>query len=217
MKPINFNKICELKKYKCCVYYIKNKITNKLYIGSTKRTLDKRIYEHFSTNNKKLELYIDFDIYGINNFEIGIIECNIPHDKLLEKEMFYIKKYNTKIFGYNTIDRDGFVGQLKDEYSKRFKQNNPNKMYDKNTREKLSQTLKNMDYNKGKNNPSARKVRTIKGDDVIVFDTIKQGVEHILMNNDCLKNNNVRSMIGAIVQVCKGKRKTAYGYKWEYI
>lgn len=27
----------------------------------------------------------------------------------------------------------------------------------------------------------------------------------------------MRSMVGSIVRVCKGKTKTAYGFKWRYI
>lgn len=73
------------------IYGIKNKINNKLYIGKTTYSLDKRFKEHKrdSTRNSKevRPLYRAFRKYGIENFEIfQIEECNI--EALSDREIY---------------------------------------------------------------------------------------------------------------------------------
>lgn len=47
------------------------------------------------------------------------------------------------------------------------------------------------------------------------FDSIADAVRFLIMKNECSKNNpsGARSHIS---DVCRGKRKSAYGYRWEY-
>lgn len=86
------------------IYKIQNKINNKVYIGKTNRTLQVRWNEHKRYANDKTRtntLYCAMRKYGINNFQISILENNIPNNAIFEKEQEYIKKYDSYYNGYN--------------------------------------------------------------------------------------------------------------------
>ena len=84
----------------CGIYKIENKINGKLYIGQSVN-IEKRWNNHKSriyTENSLL--YQDIKIYGIENFELSIIEECLK-DELFDKEIFWIDYYNTYNNGYN--------------------------------------------------------------------------------------------------------------------
>lgn len=84
------------------IYQIKNKINNKLYIGQTidfasrwKRHLRQMLQDDYP-------LYRAIRKYGASNFEVSILENVDSIDKLNEREIFYIKEFNTMLpLGYN--------------------------------------------------------------------------------------------------------------------
>src|SRR5690606_25772091 len=87
------------------IYCLENMVNGKKYIGQ-KEDIVRRKYEHLRElkgnyhHNKYLQNA--FNKYGVNSFKFNILEkCDI--DNLDEREMFYIKKYNTmdKTKGYN--------------------------------------------------------------------------------------------------------------------
>lgn len=86
------------------IYKIKNIITDKEYIGQTTKTLNKRIKEHEYNTIKGGKCYIHNSMrkYGFNEFKFSILcECDSRND-LDEKEIFFIKEYNTLFpHGYN--------------------------------------------------------------------------------------------------------------------
>ena len=83
------------------IYKITNKINNKSYIGQSVN-ISKRWYEHLNKRgNPNLPLYKDFDKYGSDNFTFTILE-HCKKEELNEKEIYYIKFYNSLIpNGYN--------------------------------------------------------------------------------------------------------------------
>lgn len=89
------------------IYQYKNKINNKVYIGQTKLSLDKRHSRHIkSLNDKKNNYYFYRALrkYGVENFELIVLEDNIPLELLDEREIYYIRKYDsyyTSNKGYN--------------------------------------------------------------------------------------------------------------------
>lgn len=89
-----------------CIYKIRNKINEKVYIGLTKNYVN-RIKNHrramnFS-RNKFHPLYKSIKKHGLNNFEFSIIESNLTKEQAIEKEIYYIKEYYSQNleFGYN--------------------------------------------------------------------------------------------------------------------
>lgn len=86
------------------IYKITNLINNKVYIGQTKYTAELRLQGHLRdmTRPEKSEypLYRAFRKYGLQNFRLDILE-DCPNDSLDEREIHYIKFYNTYYNGYN--------------------------------------------------------------------------------------------------------------------
>jgi len=111
------------------IYLITNKINNKKYVGQSSNT-EERWYRH-SVDYKRLTdryLYRAMNKYGFDNFYFEVIEENIPIEYIGEKEIYYIKYFNTKApNGYNMTD--GGEGSF-------------NRVISNETKEKISKSLK---------------------------------------------------------------------------
>lgn len=84
------------------IYKATNKITNKIYIGQTTKTLDERICTHKKCSLKmNTKFYNALRSYGFDNFMWEIIETVSSKKELDEKEMYYIQKYDSVQNGYN--------------------------------------------------------------------------------------------------------------------
>ena len=99
------------------IYKWENRINHKCYIGQS-IDLNKRLAHHFSNiKNRRYDnpLYRAIDKYGLDNFDVTIIEVLEASDdlksKLDEREKYYIRKYNSYGgSGYNqTLGGDGGV------------------------------------------------------------------------------------------------------------
>ena len=93
------------KKYDfSCIYKFKNLINGKVYIGQTKSFgMIMTIYKGWNFNNPHFLFAVNK--YGIDNFEVDIIEKDIPLELLNEREQYWIdqyESYNPKK-GYNIL------------------------------------------------------------------------------------------------------------------
>lgn len=85
------------------IYCITNTLNNKVYIGGT-NNFKRRELEHFSNlkhnRHSNPHLQYSYNKYGKENFEFSIVETT---DKLVEKELYYMKIYNShnQNCGYN--------------------------------------------------------------------------------------------------------------------
>ena len=91
------------------IYKITNDINNKIYIGKTEFSIEKRFQEHcrdaFKERNEKRPLYAAIRKYGVEHFHIEIIE---ETDNPEEREVYWIEKYGSFKNGYNaTMGGDG--------------------------------------------------------------------------------------------------------------
>lgn len=95
-----------IEESKMGVYYIKNLVDNKYYIGSSKN-IDKRIKTHKQHLSKGCHncrtLQKDYDNLGISNFIFDILEIVNSEEHLTAYEKYYIYKYDAivKYKGYN--------------------------------------------------------------------------------------------------------------------
>lgn len=87
------------------IYKITNKVNNKIYIGQTIKTVEKRFQQHKNNSNKpyfsQIVLYKAINKYGIENFICEQIE-EVENDKLDEREKYWIQYYNSYYNGYNS-------------------------------------------------------------------------------------------------------------------
>lgn len=130
------------------IYKYTSKTTNKSYIGKTlhsnyTRRHNKHKYEkddsHFGRAKTK---------YGYEDFELSIVEDNIPADKLDEREIFWIAEYDSFNNGYNSTKG----GEGGNTYSKR-------------TKEQMEETKRKISLaNKGKNNGIAKNPHLVQGE-----------------------------------------------------
>ena len=119
------------------IYKIINKVNQKIYIGCTINSLEKRFYEHlyrcFKTDYKS-KLYNSMKKYGEENFEISLIEeCDLSC--IYETEKKYITEYNSYNDGLNsTFGGEGCLGYV----------------HSPEVRKKISEGTKNGNSHKGK-------------------------------------------------------------------
>lgn len=85
------------------IYKITNRVNNKVYIGQTRFTIEHRFKQHiknYTIEHRKQPLYLAFAKYGLDNFSVEQIE-ECPVEKLDEREIFWIAKYDSFKKGYN--------------------------------------------------------------------------------------------------------------------
>ena len=101
------------------IYKATNKLNDKVYIGQTTKSLDTRIKGHINhckDITRKYHFTNALRKYNIDDFNWEIIcEC-IDLNDLNEKEIYYIKYFDTLKNGYNsTIGGEGIVGRIVSE------------------------------------------------------------------------------------------------------
>lgn len=90
------------------IYRIINKNNDKCYVGSTinfENRWSRHLKDLENQNHSSIKLQRSYNKHGKNSFYFEIIE-EIPYEKeiIIERENFYIKKFNSKINGYNIAD-----------------------------------------------------------------------------------------------------------------
>ena len=88
------------------IYKLTNKYNNKVYIGLTTSTLERRLAQHHyeSRHNVNRPLYRAMRKYGEDAFLAEVIDTASSLDELKEKEKYWIKYYNSygaNGYGYN--------------------------------------------------------------------------------------------------------------------
>lgn len=207
------------------IYKITNKINGKLYVGKTNLSLERRFNQHVSDSTKQSEqhrpLYAAFAKYGVENFEISLIEeTPIPE----EREQFYIDKLNTYVGnkpcnGYNaTSGGDGKPYALCDSaevdllielYNKKLPITSIAKALKRDTRtvtRKLVSLGLNVDGTRNVEYRNILKLDLVTGS---IIDEYASGRDAGRAIGDVRKSMH-------ILKVCNGLRKQAYGFRWAY-
>ncbi len=131
----------------CGIYYIKNKINNKIYVGLSINIGD-RIRKHMKDLSEgfhsNIELQRAWRKYGKNNFEFGVLEECLK-DELENKEICWIAKYDSYKSGYNrTIGGYGNSGVSEESIIKKALTKEGKKLPEAMILRELRQLLKNL-------------------------------------------------------------------------
>lgn len=164
------------------IYKLTNKINNKLYIGCSKYSAEKRFNRHVveaTRNTTKSILHKAIRKYGRESFSIETLETLLTEQDMFEREKYYILFYNSNIHGYNlTIGGDAGpvnIGSKNGMYGKKHTLSAKLKMSEK---KKLLTGDKHPHYNK----PSPLKGRTynqMHGDKIALEIKTKQRIAQL--------------------------------------
>lgn len=105
--PIKRSAMDKENNVKHKIYKYTNKINNKVYIGRTCRKLEKRAGYKGERYKKCPYFYKAIQKYGWDNFVPEILEENLTDREAAEREIYWIKFYNStnKGNGYNLTDK----------------------------------------------------------------------------------------------------------------
>lgn len=210
------------------IYKITNKMNEKVYIGKTLTTIDERWKRHCidykKRNSEQRPLYSAMNKYGIDCFTVEMVEeCN--EDILSEREKYWIEYYSSFKNGYNaTIGGDGkpYVDYdlVVATYQHVQNQTKTAKLLgiDIKTVGKILD-IRNIDkcplskMDEFKKRSFMVNMFSKDGEYIKSFTSAHEAARYISPNKSY---NAVDGVAGHILDACKGKRKSAYNYKWSY-
>lgn len=217
------------------IYKILNIVNNKVYIGSS-NNINRRFKDHknFLINNKHNNKHLQsaWIKYGPDNFLFDILE-ECDKDSLSNKEQYWITFHKSYIpeIGYNILENaytilgykhtNNSKNKMSISHKKRLenlsieeiKKSNP--IY-KGLRKGLTNSLKQKEAVR-----NSLKTRHLNGltnnfkKNILQYDLSGKLLKEFLSGKDAIKFLGV-TQSSSIFQVCKGKRRTAYGYIWKY-
>lgn len=147
------------------IYKITNLINNKIYIGQTIYSIEERWKAHCTCvkyNNHHSLFHNAIRKYGEENFKIELIDTADTFEELNEKEIKYIKEYNSLTpNGYNMTEggqgvkgldpgyHDGMKGKTQSDHQKDTARNYmKNRIISEETRIKMSESAKKRTANR---------------------------------------------------------------------
>lgn len=208
------------------IYQIINDINDKIYVGKTDFSIEKRFKEHctdaFKDRNEKRPLYSAMRKYGIEHFHIELIE---ETDNPEEREIYWIEQKRSFKKGYNAtlggdgkkyLDYDLVIASYKEIQSI------------KETAIKLGISTDSVSNILHTNNipiiASSEAIQKKYGKIVNMYDlkdnflqtfpSVHAAARYMVENH--LTGCKMTTIKQHITEVCSGRRKTAAKYKWKY-
>ena len=202
------------------IYKITNDINGKVYIGKTYNSIEKRFKEHCKDRLKRgyeqRPLYSAMNKYGVEHFYIELLEKT---DDPEEKEKYWIEYYDSFRKGYNAtrggdgrsyVDRNIIISLW--EEGKTITEIHNITSYDNGT---IRKHLENNGITKEKR--VFRKNEKVRKPVAMLDKETEEIIKVFSTSTDAEKFLQKPRSHQHISEVCKGKRKSAYGYKWKYI
>lgn len=204
------------------IYQIRNKANGKSYVGKTLKTVEIRWKEHcaeaLKERHKDRPLYRAIRKYGVDNFELSILEEVTNVNTINDREVYWIDALGTFRNGYNATK--GGNGRYLADYDPIYQ------LWDDGLNvDEISSVL----------NHDCGTIRSaLDRKNITLKDRKERGIETVItpvaqLDKDTLEVIHVfpsikqayahlnKEQSGHIASVCTGKRNSAYGYKWRYI
>lgn len=199
------------------IYKITNDINQKVYIGKTEFSVEKRFKEHRESYKKerceKRPLYAAMNKYGIEHFHVETIE---ETDNPEEREMYWIEHYDSFENGYNAtmggdgkkyIDYDLVVAKYEELQNavEVAKQLNISKWSVRNIlRSRGIEIVSSSEIIQKKYSKPVAKIDIKTGEILEIYPSYMEAERN---------NGNTRH----IADVCNGKRKSCKGFYWKWV
>lgn len=206
------------------IYKITNDINGKIYIGLTdlNNPIDrwtKHLSEFTSAKNyTKRPLYDAMYKYGIEHFHFEVIE---ETDNIEEREQYWIDYYRSYI-GFE--DCNGYNATLGGEGSKKLYLTLEEQQFIIDSFnsgiscKKIAQQIHhNVNYITDFLRKQGYTIKVCKSTKVGQYDLADNFITEYDSTTAAAKALGKSGNGGHISEVCNGKRRTAYGYKWKYI
>ena len=213
------------------IYKITNDINQKVYVGKTEFSIEKRFIEHCQEAQRPVKqhrpLYAAMRKYGIEHFHIELLE---ETDNPNERETFWIEQLKSFKYGYNAtlggdgkryIDYDLVIATYLEVHNASevarilgidhtsvgdiIRSHGIKSLWD---RKQASQQAQEK-YGK------KCAMLNSKGEVLKTFSSLKEAARYVISEN--LSRDKEKGISAHISNVCKGTRKTAYGYQWKLI
>lgn len=197
------------------VYKIVNLTNNKVYVGQTTMSLQKRWHQHYSKqSNTAISKAIKK--YGKNNFTIGVIAKANNIDELNYRETYYIRLFNSLApNGYNLMSGGNnsiHSNESKQKMSKKLKGFGLGRSLSESTKLKIAK------FNLGqKRSTSVKLAMSIakNGKEIIMLNSSGKTVWQGFLLSDCAKQFNLHV---SCMRLCLyGKQKAHKGFTFRYV
>ena len=205
------------------IYQITNDINGKVYIGKTERSIEERFQEHCKDSKRrdfeKRPLYRAMNKYGIEHFHIELLEETSNPE---EREVYWIEQKRSFKNGYNAtmggdgkryVDYDLVIAtynevQNQNEVARRLGISSDTvHIVLKNHHIDIVPSVTVAAITTGK----VVNQYSLDGEYIQSFPSAKAAAESLGKISSTSKGASSH-----ISDVCRGKRKTAYGYKWKF-
>lgn len=205
------------------IYVITNKLNGMQYVGATAFSIRKRFKEHCRGINRiqsyNRPLYRDMREYGVENFDIELLE-ECDDDVKFDREVYWIEKLDTYKNGYNlTFGGAGKhffdYSDLSNKYLELGSVINAAKFFDCDVHTvRTSCKIHDVEITHYDSSKSVDMLSK-NNEPIETFHSFKDAAEFLLKNN-MSSNKSIGGIRAHIIDVCNGKRKSAYGFKWRY-
>lgn len=208
------------------VYKVTNKKNNKVYIGITRKSIEKRRYDHTYKSKNKInsKFYKAIATYGVDSFNWQQIDSASSLEELARKEKKFILEYDSINSGYNS-DIGGGVKKIVYQFKL---DGTFLKSYDSLDNAANATNAKKKNISKaalGVINSTAgylwsyssfiaedRKDKRLKRVCQLTIDKTMLNVYESIAQASVVTGVNKSS----IAKVCRGEQKMAGGYLWKY-
>ena len=211
------------------IYQIVNDINNKVYVGKTEYSLQKRFREHCADSTKthfeKRPLYAAMKKYGVEHFHIELIEeTNNPE----EREIYWIEQKDSYHNGYNATRGGDGKHYLDYDLILQTWQSEPQSL--RTVAKKLNIDPESVSVALKRNSITPKSPQEINklllskpvemydkktGELLMVFTGIQEAADYLI--KQAITSGQKKGIAAHISQVCSGKRKSAYGYTWRHV